>query len=103
MSVALQWSAQRSGGFQIRHRRLGIFQGTAAGLACWHPSSGLPEYGLCRFETEGNARAYVEFFCSETCPEPFNRDELTIEPFDRKLHETLISEYPHPSAWEFPT
>ena len=90
------------GGYQIAHRRLGIFQGTAAGLACWHPSSGVPEYGLCRFATTDKAQAYVEFLCSPACAEPLDRNDLSIEPFDRDLHDRLISEHPLPSAWELP-
>lgn len=39
---------QMPGGFQIRPRTLGIDQGSAIELAFWHPSSGMPEHGLCR-------------------------------------------------------
>ena len=96
-------SSELPGGFQIKHGRLGIFQGTAAALACWHPSSGMPEYGLCRFGTEAKAQAYIDFLCSSACEEPLNRSDLSIEAFDRALHDQLISEHPLSSAWELPT
>jgi hypothetical protein len=94
-----RWS-QLPGGYQITHRRLGIFQGTATGLACWHPSSGVPEYGLCRFDTEGKAQAYIDFFCSASCDEALDPSDFSIEHFDRALHDRLIADHPLPSAWE---
>jgi hypothetical protein len=98
--MSLERSSQLSGGYQITHRRLGIFQGTAAGLACWHPSSGVPEYGLCRFDTEAKAQAYIDFFCSTSCEEALDPRDFFIECFDRALHERLIADHPLPSAWE---
>ncbi len=100
--MSLESSSHLPGGFQVRHRTLGIFQGTAAGMAFWHPSSSMPEYGLCRFGTEKEARDYVEFFCSAKCAEPLSVENLTIEPFDEALHAQLISDYPMPSAWDAP-
>ena len=94
-----RWS-QLPGGYQITHRRLGVFQGTAAGMACWHPSSGVPEYGLCRFDTETKAQAYIDFFCSAACEEPLDPKDFSIEQFDRDLHDRLINDHPLPSAWE---
>ena len=98
--MSLEPSSQRPGGVQIRHRLLGIYQGSAIDLAFWHPSSGMPEYGLCRFDTEAKAQAYIHFLCSTSCTEPLNPKDLTIEPFDRAQHESLISDNPIPSAWE---
>ncbi|MDE3223915.1 MAG: hypothetical protein KGO52_11550 [Nitrospirota bacterium] len=101
--MSLERSSHLSGGFQIGHRALGIYQGSAVELAFWHPASGMPEYGLCRFATEGKAQALVEFLCSPACAEPMDRTELTIEPYDLAEHERLISEHPSSSAWEMPT
>ncbi len=98
--MTLEASSHLPGGFQVRHRTLGIFQGTAVEMAFWHPSSGMPEYGLCRFATKDKAQSYVEFFCSARCAEPLRREDLTIEPFDEALHAQLISDNPMPSAWE---
>ena len=100
--MSLEPAAHLPGGFQVRHRTLGIFQGTAVEMAFWHPSSGMPEYGLCRFGTEDKAQAYVDFFCSARCAEPLRREDLTIEPFDEALHAQLISDNPMPSAWDAP-
>ncbi len=100
--MSLERSSQLPGGFQITHRRLGIFQGTAAGLACWHPSTGVPEYGLCRFSTEEKAQAYIDFLCSPARAEALDPNDLLIEPFDRMLHERLLSDHPVPAAWELP-
>ncbi len=98
--MSLEASSHLPGGFQVRHRTLGIFQGTAVEMAFWHPSSGMPEYGLCRFATEDKAWAYVDFFCSARCAEPLRREDLTIEPFDGALHAQLISDNPMPSTWD---
>jgi hypothetical protein len=46
--MSLEPSSHLPGGFQIKHRALGIYQGSAIELAFWYPSSGMPEYGLCR-------------------------------------------------------
>ncbi len=79
-----------------------VFQGSSIGLAFWHPSSHMPEYGLCRFATEAKAQAYVDFLASPSCPEPLNRADLVVEGFNHAEHERLITEYPQASAWETP-
>ena len=101
--MSLESTSHMPGGFQVRHRLLGIYQGTAIELAFWHPSSGMPEYGLCRFSTEAKAQALVDFLCSPLCGEPMAAGDLTVEPYDRDEHDRLINDYPLPSAWETPT
>ena len=101
--MSLERSSHLPGGFQIRHKTLGVYQGSAIKLAIRHPSSGMPEYGLCRFETEAKAEAFIDFLCSPVCAESMNRTDLTIEPYDLAEHERLINEHPLPSAWETPT
>jgi hypothetical protein len=96
-------SIEPSGGFQVRHRLLGIYQGSAIDLAFWHPSSGMPEYGLCRFSTTDKAQALITVLCSPSCVEPMDRTDLAIEPFDVTEHDRLMTDYPLPSAWETPT
>ena len=100
--MALDRSTNSPGGFQVRHSILGIFQGSSIGLAFWHPSSHMPEYGLCRFATEAKAQSYVDYLSSPTCPERFNTADLTVEAFDHVEHERLTTEYPQASAWETP-
>ncbi len=90
-------------GFQVRHRTLGIYQGSAIDLAFWHPSSNMPEHGLCRFSTVEKAQAVIDVLCSASCAEPMDRQDLTIQPFDLVEHERLITDYPLPSSWETPT
>jgi hypothetical protein len=92
-----------TGGFQVRHRTLGIYQGSAIDLAFWHPASGMSEHGLCRFTTREKAQALIDLLCSSACIEPMERQDLTIEPFDTAEHDRLVTEYPLPSAWETPT
>jgi hypothetical protein len=92
-----------TGGFQVRHRTLGVYQGSAIDLAFWHPSSGMPEHGLCRFATRENAHALIDVLCSLECMEPMERQDLTIEPFDIVEHDRLMTDHPLPSAWETPT
>jgi len=100
--MALDRTSETPGGYQVRHRSLGIFQGSSIGLAFWHPSSHMPEYGLCRFATEAKAQSYVEYLSSPACPDRLNRDDLTVEDFDHAEHERLTTEYPQASAWETP-
>ena len=100
--MSLERSSQKAGGFQVKYRALGIYQGSAIELAFWHPSSGMPEYGLCRFSTKDKAQALVDFLASPACAEPLNPLDLTIEPYDLTEHERLTTEYPLPSAWEQP-
>ena len=88
------------GGFQLRHRTLGVFQGTALDMAFWHPSSQMPEYGLCRFSTEEDAQRYRDYLVSAHCADPMAPEDLSVEPFDHSLHETLIYENPLESEWE---
>jgi hypothetical protein len=71
-------------------------------LAFWHPSSAMPEYGLCRFSTKDKAQALIDFLTSSSCAEPLDSKDLTIEPYDLTEHERLTTEYPLPSAWEQP-
>ncbi len=101
-TMALDRITDTPGGFQVRHRTLGVFQGSSIGLAFWHPSSHMPEYGLCRFSTEAKAQAYVDFLSSPSCPEPLNRTDLIVESFDHAEHERLTTDYPQASAWETP-
>jgi hypothetical protein len=100
--MSLEPSSHLPGGFQVRHRTFGVYQGSAIELAFWHPSSGMPEYGLCRFSTAEKAQSMIDFLTSPECAEPMNAEDLTIEPYDLAEHERLISDYPLPSAWEQP-
>jgi hypothetical protein len=100
--MSLEPSSHLPGGFQIVHRTLGIYQGSAIELAFWYPSSGMPEYGLCRFSTKEKAESYRTYLCSPTCPEPFDEKDLTIEPYNLAAHEELINNHPLHSAWETP-
>jgi hypothetical protein len=101
-AMSLERSSHLPGGFQVRHRILGIYQGSAIELAFWHPSSAMPEYGLCRFPTKEKAETFIAFLCSPACTEPMEAADLTIEPYDLIEHERLISEHPLSSAWENP-
>ena len=100
--MSLESSSHLPGGFQVRHCSLGIYQGSAIDLAFWHPSSGMPEHGLCRFSTKDKAQALIDAFSSSACTEPMDQHDLTIEPYDGAEHDRLISDYPLPSAWEMP-
>jgi hypothetical protein len=102
LAMSLERSSHLSGGFQVKHRTLGIYQGSAIDLAFWYPSSAMPEYGLCRFSTEEKAQAFIDFLCSPACAERMDPAELRIEPYDLAEHERLISEHPLSSAWENP-
>jgi hypothetical protein len=96
-------SIHEPGGFQVRHRTLGIYQGSAIDLAFWHPSSGMPEHGICRFSTRDKAQALIDVLSSSACMEPLNINDLMIEPYDIAEQDRLMTDYPLPSAWETPT
>ena len=100
--MSLKSSSHLPGGYQVRHRSLGIYQGSAIDLAFWYPSSGMPEHGLCRFSTKDKAQAFIDFLCSPMCAEPLDRNDLTIEAYDLAEHDRLVTEHPLPSAWETP-
>jgi hypothetical protein len=100
--MSLERSSYIQDGFQVRHRKLGIYQGSAIELAFWHPSSGMPEYGLCRFSSQAKAQALIDFLCSPKCAEPMDLDDLIIEAYDLAEHDRLVAEHPLPSAWETP-
>jgi hypothetical protein len=100
--MSLEPSSHLPGGFQIKHRTLGIYQGSAIELAFWYPSSGMPEYGLCRFATKEKAESYRDYLYSTACPEPLDKHDLTIEPYDLAAHEELINNHPLQSSWEAP-
>ena len=100
--MALDRSTIHPGGFQVRHRILGFSRGVRSDWRFWHPSSHMPEYGLCRFATEAKAQGYVDYLSSPTCPERLDRADLTVEAFDHAEHERLTTEYPQTSAWETP-
>ncbi|HEU4686607.1 MAG TPA: hypothetical protein VFS39_19020 [Nitrospira sp.] len=102
LAMSLEPTSHLSGGFQVRHRSLGVYQGSAVDLAFWHPSSAMPEYGLCRFSTREKAQALVEFLASPACAEPLCKEDLTVEPYDLAEHERMMAEYPLPLAWEQP-
>ncbi len=100
--MALERLSNLPGGVQVRHRTFGVYQGSAIELAFWHPSSGMPEYGFCRFSTKDKAQALIDFLCSPICAEPIDRNDLTIEAYDLAEHDRLVTEHPLPSAWETP-
>ena len=100
--MTLDRSTNTPGGFQVRHRSLGVFQGSSIGLAFWHPSSHMPEYGHDRLATGDNDQEYVDFLSSPACTEPLTTEDLFVEPFDHSEHDRLLVEYPQASAWETP-
>lgn len=76
--MSFESSSHLPGGFQIRHRAFGIFQGSAI-------------------------EAYVAYLSSPACPETLDQDDLTIEAYDLAEHERMLNDHPLPSAWEGPT
>jgi hypothetical protein len=100
--MSLESSSHVPGGYQVRHRCLGIYQGSAIELAFWHPSSGMPEHGLCRFSTKDKAQALIDFLCSPMCAEPMDPNDLTIEAYDLAEHDRLVTDHPLQSSWETP-
>ncbi len=75
--------------YQIRHRELGVFQGSCLGMGFWHPMSEMPEQGYCEFPTYNEAASYRAFLTSAACDSPLRFSDLTIEPYDRAESERL--------------
>lgn len=74
--------------FQVRHVRLGVFQGrTCCGFA-WYPSNPVPEIGFQRFETHVDAEAFVAAVC-ELNPEA-RPEDFIVEPFQLATHCEIV-------------
>ena len=76
-----------NGGYQIRHKDWGVFQGEFLGLGFWHPMSEQPEQGFCYFATFSAAESYIDFMCRNG---KYSIADFSIEPFDEKLSARLI-------------
>lgn len=76
--------------YQVRHKMMGLYQGSFIGLGFWWPMSEVPEQGLCRFPTLKDAQDHVDFLCSAECAAPLNKDDFEIETFDDELNGLLI-------------
>lgn len=79
--------------YQIRHRKLGVFQGECMGLGFWHPMSEMPEQGFLEFPDYEAASGYRAFLASSACSSPLDIGDLTIEPYDRDTSERLRREH----------
>lgn len=72
--------------FQVRHNKMGIFQGEFLGMGFWHPMSQQPEQGLCEFPTKIAACAFIAHMITEAHGDGnFIAIDFAIEPFDVKL------------------
>lgn len=70
--------------YQVRHKKMGIFQGELWGIGFWHPMSEQPEQGLWEFSTQVEAGAFIAH-CISQCVDNFTVEDFIIEPFDTKL------------------
>ena len=75
------------GGFQIRHREHGVFQGEWNGLSFWNLLSNTPGLGFREFESEEKAKDYARVLCSLSGD--VKEEDLTVEPFDLKFSKKL--------------
>lgn len=73
---------------QIRHRELGVYQGSFLGLGLWSDLSEQPEQGYCEFPSQAEAERYVDFLCTEANGK-LERSDLTIEPYNRAESERM--------------
>lgn len=84
--------------YQIRHREMGVYQGSCLGFGFWHPMSEMPEQGFCEFPSLEDGQEYLDFLCGdkaldgERCNSPLQREDLSVEPFDKVLSDRLIAE-----------
>jgi hypothetical protein len=76
-------------GFQLRHKTMGVYQGSFLGLGFWHLESEMPEQGYCEFPTENEALEYRHFLLVD-CDQPLKDEDLTIEPFNKIESDALI-------------
>ena len=72
----------------MRHKRLGLYQGSFLGMGFWHPSSNMPEIGIASF-TDEEAENLIGFLISMESS-GMRREDLTIEPFDETCHKKLV-------------
>lgn len=74
--------------FQVRHKRLGLYQGSFLGLVFWYPSSNMSEAGIASFTIE-EAENLIGFLSSVES-NGMRKIDLTIEPFDESHHKKLV-------------
>lgn len=55
------------------------------GFGFWHPTSEMPEQGLCHFPMLKDAEEYRDFLCSKECASPLDYNDLSIEFLDEEL------------------
>lgn len=74
--------------FQVRHARLGVFQGRSQGALAWYPANPVPEAGFQRFENRADAEAFVAAVCE--LGQGARPDDFTIEPFQFATHCEIV-------------
>jgi hypothetical protein len=78
--------------YQVRHKELGVYQGSFMGMGFWHPTSDMPEQGYGEFPTYKQAKEYIDFLCSNGCSVPLKAEDLNIEPYDKDKSEAMESQ-----------
>ncbi len=75
--------------YQLRHREMGIYQGSFLGMGFWHPASEMPELGFFEFLSYEQADQYIAWLCSSECSDPLKFEDLVIEAYDRASSEMM--------------
>lgn len=88
--------------YQLRHKKLGYFQGIRHRKAYWTNFSNAIEAGIYPFRSVEAIRDLVKFACAPERPERLRlqEEDLTIEPFDRELDEQYRDLKLHEGACE---
>lgn len=77
--------------FQLRHSKLGLFQGYVQGSYFWHPFSDSPEFGIFELRSKAIANQLKlqmeELFENN---EAYPGETFQIEEYDLELHKHLL-------------
>lgn len=75
--------------YQIRHTKLGIYQGFFKDLLYWYPKSSCPEFGILEFHGKTHAKEVADWITGALDRLGIDGD-IIVEPFDRDQNIALI-------------
>jgi len=101
--VAEVFKPSAPGGYMVRHKEFGIFQGDCLGMGFWYPMSEMPEQGLAHFFTRTDANEFVR-----SCVEMHNKltehmmdvIDFEVTAFDHSLEVEVYNEGRWVHIWE---
>lgn len=72
--------------YQIRHKRLGYYQGTVKGNALWYPCHNIPKYGFIKFLDRKYAKDEIKMLIDKC---QHDKEDIIIEPYQDEIAEGI--------------